>query len=67
VLPLIPRNLESITAAEVTAGKTAVKGNKLDQGLATFKRILQLLMVNAVETANEFDEVGFEFLKTKLY
>ncbi|KAF2670879.1 Coatomer, alpha subunit [Microthyrium microscopicum] len=56
VLPLIPRDLESIIATEVTAGKTQMRTNKLDEGLKSYRRVLQLLMVNAVATANELDD-----------
>src|ERR1700749_3996772 len=57
VLPLIPRDLESITASELAAGKAAMRSNKLDDGVVAFRKILQLVMVNAVETANELDDV----------
>jgi coatomer protein complex subunit alpha (xenin) len=55
-LPLIPRDLESIIATEFQAGKTQMRTNKLDEGVTSFRRILQLLMVNAVKSANEVDE-----------
>lgn len=56
VLPLIPRDLESIISTEFAAGKTQMRTNKLDDGVKSFKKILQLLMINAVSTANEVDE-----------
>jgi coatomer subunit alpha len=58
VLPLIPRDLESVTTLELATGKSAMRGNKLDEGLPSFRKILHLLMVNAVETANELDDVS---------
>ena len=57
VLPLIPRDLESVIATELQAGKSQVRTNKLDEGITSYRRILQLLMVNAVTTANEVNEV----------
>lgn len=48
VLPLIPRDLESVQAGEMAAGKNAMKANKLEDGVLTFKKALLLLMVNAV-------------------
>lgn len=56
VLPLIPRDLESITSADLVAGKTAMSKNKLEDGVKIFKRILHLLMVNSISLASEFDE-----------
>ena len=58
VLPLIPRDLESITANELAAGKNAMKANKLDEGVQAFKQILHLLMVNAVDSQQEVTEVS---------
>ncbi|KAK7550174.1 coatomer WD associated region-domain-containing protein [Phyllosticta citricarpa] len=56
VLPLIPRDLESITANELAAGKTAMRTNKLDDGIAVFKKILHLMLLNAVTTQAEVAE-----------
>lgn len=53
VLPLIPRDLESIMAGELTAGKTAMRQNKLEEGLQNFKDILRLLLVNAVSSQQQ--------------
>lgn len=48
VLPLIPRDLESVQATELTTGKNAMKANKLEDGVVTFRKALHLLLVNAV-------------------
>jgi coatomer protein complex subunit alpha (xenin) len=56
VLPLIPRDVESITTTEFAAGKSHMSKNKLEDGVQTFKRILHLLMINAVSLASEVDE-----------
>ena len=58
VLPLIPRDLESIKNNESTAGKNAMKANKLEEGVQAFKSVLHLLMVNAVSSQQEVTEVG---------
>lgn len=58
VQPLIPRDLESITATELAAGKRLMRENKLEEGLRLFKRILHLLMVNAVATQAQASEVS---------
>ncbi|KAK4948512.1 hypothetical protein LTR28_007419, partial [Elasticomyces elasticus] len=56
VLPLIPRDLESITQNELQTGKTHMRTNKLEDGVQTFKQILQLMMVNAVSSQHELEE-----------
>lgn len=56
VLPLIPRDLESVHVGELAAGKNAMKANKLDEGVMTFKRVLLLLMVNAVTSKSQVEE-----------
>jgi len=55
-LPVIPRDLESILAGEIASGKNAMKANKLDDGLAVFKKALHLLMVNAVSSQSQAQE-----------
>jgi len=57
VLPLIPRDLESIIATELLAGKTQMRTNKLEDGVRSFKKVLQLLLVNAVSSPTEVNEV----------
>ena len=57
VLPIIPRDLESITANELVVGKQHMQKNKLDDGLQTFKKILHLLLVNAVTSQSQVEEV----------
>ncbi|TID22465.1 Coatomer alpha subunit [Venturia nashicola] len=56
VLPLIPRDLESILSTELVAGKTQMRTNKLEDGVQTFKKILHLLLVNAVSSMQEVSE-----------
>ncbi|KAK6438266.1 hypothetical protein LTR95_005531 [Oleoguttula sp. CCFEE 5521] len=45
--PLIPRDIDSIISTEIANGKNAMKANKLEDGVASFKKALTLLMVNA--------------------
>jgi coatomer protein complex subunit alpha (xenin) len=56
ILPLIPRDLESVQAAEMTAGKNAMKSNKLEDGVVAFKKVLLLLMVNAISSQSQVQE-----------
>ncbi|CAK4031750.1 Coatomer, alpha subunit [Lecanosticta acicola] len=56
LLPLIPRDLESVQATELTTGKNAMKANKLEDGVVAFKTALQLLMVNAVSSQSQAHE-----------
>lgn len=56
VLPLVPRDLEFITSVDLQEGYAAMRSNKLDEGLKTFKRILHSLMVNAVSTQQQVNE-----------
>lgn len=56
VLPLVPRDLEFITSVDLQEGYAAMRSNKLDEGLKTFRRILHSLMVNAVSTQQQVNE-----------
>ncbi|KAK3724469.1 hypothetical protein LTR37_001093 [Vermiconidia calcicola] len=56
VLPLIPRDVESVQNAELAAGKNAMKANKLEDGIVAFKKTLHLLMVNAVSSQSQVQE-----------
>ncbi|KAI9676860.1 MAG: hypothetical protein M1817_006699 [Caeruleum heppii] len=56
VLPLIPRDLESIAAGDLQAGYTAMRGNQLEEGVKIFKSILHTLLVNVVATQQEVTE-----------
>ena len=57
ILPIIPRDLESILATELQAGKSAMVKNQLQDGVTAFKRLLHLLMVNVVSSQAELSEV----------
>jgi coatomer protein complex subunit alpha (xenin) len=56
VLPLIPRDLESIASGDLQRGYDAMRQNKLEDGLQIFKSILHALLVNAVSDASEVSE-----------
>ena len=56
VLPIIPRDLESIANVDLQEGYGAMRSNKLEDGLKTFKRILHSLLVNAVSSNSQVDE-----------
>ncbi|KAL8818555.1 MAG: hypothetical protein Q9223_002837 [Gallowayella weberi] len=56
VLPIIPRDLESIATLDLQEGYSAMKSNKLDEGIKTFRRILHSLLVNAVGLQSQVGE-----------
>ncbi|KAF7673459.1 alpha subunit [Alternaria burnsii] len=56
ILPIIPRDLESILSTDLTAGKQALKENKLEAGIAAFRKLLQLIMVNVVSSQAELSD-----------
>ena len=57
VLPIIPRDLESVATIDLQAGYTAMNSNKLEDGLQIFKRILHTLLVNIVNTQFQVAEL----------
>ena len=56
VLPIIPRDLESISSSDLQEGYGAMRSNKLEDGVKTFKRILHSVMVNAVASQQQVSE-----------
>lgn len=56
VLPIIPKDLESLASVDLQEGYTAMRSNKLEDGLKTFKRILHCLLVNAVASQQQVGE-----------
>ena len=56
VLPIIPRDIESIATVDLQDGYAAMRNNKLDDGVKIFKRILHSLLVNAVSTQSQVIE-----------
>lgn len=55
-LPIIPRDLEVLTNADLQEGYTAMRTNKLEAGVVTFKNIIQSLLVNVVGSQSQVDE-----------
>lgn len=56
VLPIIPRDLESLATNDLQKGYVAMRGNKLQDGATIFQSILHAILVNAVSTASEVEE-----------
>lgn len=56
VLPIIPRDIESLATNDLQRGYTAMRTNKLQDGANIFEGILHALLVNAVATASEVEE-----------
>jgi coatomer protein complex subunit alpha (xenin) len=56
LLPIIPRDLETLASTDLQEGYGAMRSNKLDDGLKTFKRILHSLLANAVSSKSQVDE-----------
>ncbi|KAI9836153.1 MAG: hypothetical protein M1837_003441 [Sclerophora amabilis] len=56
VLPLIPRDIESIASSDLQAGYTAMRQNNLQEGVTIFKKILHSILVNTVSTSQEVTE-----------
>ncbi|KAI9837852.1 MAG: hypothetical protein M1819_006786 [Sarea resinae] len=56
ILPIIPRDLETAASKDLQDGYTAMKSNRLEDGVNVFKNILRTLLVNAVATQEEVAE-----------
>lgn len=61
IKPIIARDLESISATELQAGRTYLRTNKLEDGVRTFKNVLHLLLVNIVSSQQQVAEVSKTF------
>ncbi|KAL1968227.1 hypothetical protein VTN77DRAFT_2062 [Rasamsonia byssochlamydoides] len=56
VLPIIPRDLETIANVDLQEGYAAMRANKLEDGVKIFKRILHTLLVNTVSSEAEVEQ-----------
>ncbi|KAJ5395836.1 uncharacterized protein N7487_010139 [Penicillium crustosum] len=56
MLPIIPRDLETVASVDLQEGYAAMRSNKLEDGVATFKRILHTLLVNTVSSEADVEE-----------
>ncbi|EXJ59988.1 coatomer protein complex, subunit alpha (xenin) [Cladophialophora yegresii CBS 114405] len=66
-LPLIPRNLEVLTSADLQEGYTAMRTNKLENGIVTFRSLLRSLLVNVVSSQAQVDEAKALITKSMEY
>ena len=67
VLPIIPRDLESIASGDLQRGYDSMRQNKLEDGIQIFKFILHALFVNAVSEPSEVDEAKSIITKAAEY
>lgn len=56
VLPIIPRDLETVANADLQEGYAAMRANKLEDGVRIFKGILHTLLVNTVSSEAEVEQ-----------
>ncbi|KAL1990129.1 hypothetical protein VTN49DRAFT_5968 [Thermomyces lanuginosus] len=56
VLPIIPRDLERIASVDLQEGYTAMRTNRLEDGVRIFRRILHSLLVNVVSSESEVEQ-----------
>lgn len=56
LLPVIPRDLETIGNADLQEGYAAMRANKLEDGVQIFRRILHAVLVNAVSSEAEVEQ-----------
>lgn len=56
VLPIVPRDIESLATNDLQKGYTAMRSNKLQDGAVIFQGILHAVLVNAVATTSEQEE-----------
>lgn len=57
LLPIIPRDLESIRSTELHKGFAAMKANDLENGVEIFRGILHTLMLTAASSDKDVEEV----------
>lgn len=56
VLPIIPRDLETLAASDLQRGYDSMKANRLEDGVRIFKGILHAVLLNAVGSESEAAE-----------
>ena len=66
-LPIIPRDLETLSTADLQSGYTAMRSNKLEDGVRIFKDILQSLIVNVVTSQSQVDDAKALITKSMEY
>ncbi|OQD77245.1 hypothetical protein PENDEC_c003G02509 [Penicillium decumbens] len=56
VLPIIPRDLETVANVDLQEGYAAMRANRLEDGVKIFKSILHTLLVNTVSSEAEVEQ-----------
>ncbi|CAI7672070.1 unnamed protein product [Penicillium bialowiezense] len=56
MLPIIPRDLETIASVDLQEGYAAMRSNKLEDGVTTFKNILHNVLVNTVSSEADVEQ-----------
>ncbi|RFU33464.1 hypothetical protein B7463_g2888, partial [Scytalidium lignicola] len=56
VLPIIPRDIETLATVDLQRGYDAMRGNKLEDGVRIFKGMLHALLINTVSSVAEVGE-----------
>ncbi|PYH89183.1 coatomer subunit alpha [Aspergillus ellipticus CBS 707.79] len=56
VLPIIPRDLETIASVDLQEGYAAMRANKLEDGVRIFKGVLASVLVNTVSSEAEVEQ-----------
>lgn len=56
LLPMIPRDLETIATADLQAGYAAMRANKLEEGVKIFKGVLHTVLVNSASSEAEAEQ-----------
>ncbi|KAJ9196915.1 hypothetical protein DTO164E3_4250 [Paecilomyces variotii] len=56
LLPVIPRDLETIANVDLQEGYAAMRTNRLEDGVKIFKRILHTLLLNAATSESEVEQ-----------
>lgn len=56
LLPIIPRDLETIATVDLQEGYAAMRSNKLEDGVKIFKGILHNLLINTVSSEAEVEQ-----------
>ena len=67
VLPVIPRDLETLSTVDLQEGYTAMRTNKLEGGVAVFKSILQAMLVNVAASQSQVDDAKALITKSMEY
>jgi coatomer protein complex subunit alpha (xenin) len=56
MLPIIPRDLETIASLDLQEGYAAMRSNKLEDGVTIFKNVLHSVLINTVSSEAEVEQ-----------